>query len=132
MPRSVRLEDAHVHLRTSLRVINAVLRNPALRRVELAFLLFNAAEFGAWVAVLLYAYDATGPASIGLVAVAQLIPAALVAPFAALMADRPDRVRSLAIGYGIQAVAFGVTAAGILLATRQACWPPAPPKHCSV
>ena len=115
MPRSGRLEDAHVHLRTSLRVINAVLRNPALRRVELAFLLFNAAEFGAWVAVLLYAYDATGPASIGLVAVAQLIPAALVAPFAALIADRTDRVRSLAIGYGIQAVAFGVTAAGILL-----------------
>ena len=46
MPRSARLEDARVHLRTSLRVIQAVVRNPALRRVELAFLLFNAAEFG--------------------------------------------------------------------------------------
>ena len=115
MPRFVRFEDARLHLRTSLRVIQAVLLNPALRRVELAFLLFNAAEFGTWVAVLLYAYEATGPASIGLVAVAQLIPAALVAPFAAVIADRPDRVRSLAIGYGIQAVAFGVTGAGILL-----------------
>ena len=115
MPRFVRLEDARVHLRTSLRVVHAVLRNPALRRVELAFLLFNAAEFGTWVAVLLYAYEATGPASIGLVAVAQLIPAALVAPFAALMADRPDRARSLAVGYAIQAVALGATAAGMLL-----------------
>ena len=112
---SARLEDARIHLRTSLRVIQAVLRNPALRRVELAFLLFNAAEFGAWVAILLYAYEATGPAAIGLVAAAQLIPAALVAPFAALIADRPDRVRSLAVGYGVQAVAYGATAAGIVL-----------------
>ena len=111
---SARLEDARIHLRTSLRVIQAVLRNPALRRVELAFLLFNAAEFGAWVAILLYAYEATGPAAIGLVAAAQLIPAALVAPFAALIADRPDRVRSLAVGYGVQAVAYGATAAGIV------------------
>ena len=111
---SARLEDARIHLRTSLRVIQAVLRNPALRRVELAFLLFNAAEFGAWVAILLYAYEATGPAAIGLVAAAQLIPAALVAPFAALIADHPDRARSLAVGYGVQAVAYGATAAGIV------------------
>ncbi len=103
------------HLRASARVIAGVTRNPALRRVEIAYLLFNAVEFGTWVAVLLYAYDATGPASIGLVAVAQLIPAALVAPFAALLADRADRLRSLASGYWLQAVAFGATTAGMLL-----------------
>lgn len=115
MLHATSLEEARIHLRTSSRVIQAVLRNPALRRVELAFLLFNAAEFGTWVAVLLYAYEATGPGSIGLVAVAQLIPAALVAPVAALIADRPDRARSLAVGYGIQAIAFGATGAGMLL-----------------
>lgn len=103
------------HLRASARVIAGVTRNPALRRVEIAYLLFNAVEFGTWVAMLLYAYDATGPASIGLVAVAQLIPAALVAPFAALLADRADRLRSLATGYWLQAVAFGATTAGMLL-----------------
>ncbi len=90
-------------------------RNPALRRVELAYLAFCAVEFGTWVAVLLYAYEATGPTSIGVVAVALLLPAALVAPFAALLADRPDRVRSLAIGYLIQFVAYAAAAIGMLI-----------------
>jgi len=33
-----------------------------------------------WVAILVYAYETTGPASVGLVAVAQLVPAAIAAP----------------------------------------------------
>ena len=36
-------------------------RNRALRRVLPAYLVFNAAEFGTWVAILLYAYERTGP-----------------------------------------------------------------------
>jgi MFS family permease len=96
-------------------VVAAVGRSPSLRRVELAFFLFNAAEFGTWVAILLYAYEATGPASIGLVAVAQLIPAALSAPFAALLADRPQRTHALAAGYLLQALAFGATGACMIL-----------------
>jgi MFS family permease len=110
-----RLTAPAAHLRASARVVGAVTRNPALRRVELAYLLFNSVEFGTWVAILLYAYGATGPASIGLVAVAQLVPAAIVAPAAALIADRPDRVGSLAIGYLIQTAAFGATALGMLV-----------------
>ncbi len=110
-----RASEAVAHLRTSRRVVMAVTRNPALRRVELAYLAFCAVEFGTWVAILLYAYEATGPASIGVVAVALLLPAALVAPFAALLADRPDRVRSLAVGYLIQFGAYAATAIGILI-----------------
>ena len=106
---------ALAHLRASRRVVVAVGRNPALRRVELGYLVFNSVEFGTWVAVLLYAYEATGPASIGLVAVAQLIPAALIAPFASLVADRSDRLRALAGGYLVQTVAFGATGAGMLI-----------------
>jgi MFS family permease len=109
------LTAAVAHLRASRRVIAAVGRNPALRRVEFGYLLFNSVEFGTWVAVLLYAYQATGPASIGLVAVAQLIPAAVTAPFASLAADRSDRLRALAGGYLLQAVAYGATGAGMLL-----------------
>jgi MFS family permease len=107
--------DPLTHLLASLRVIAAVTRSPSLRRVELAFFLFNAAEFGTWVAILLYAYEATGPASIGLVAIAQLIPAALSAPFAALLADRPQRTHALAAGYVLQALTFGATAAFMIL-----------------
>lgn len=106
---------ARAHLRASGRVIAAVGRNPALRRVELAYLLFNAVQYGTWVGILLYAYAATGPASIGLVAVSQLVPGAVIAPFAALVADRSDRLRSLVAGYLVQTVAFGATGAGMLL-----------------
>ena len=81
-----------------------------LRRVLLAYLLFSAAEFGTWVAILLYAYERTGPLSVGLVALIQLVPAALVAPAASALGDRFPRERVLAGGYAVQAVAMFVTA----------------------
>jgi MFS family permease len=87
-----------------------------MRRVQLAFLLFNAAEYGTWVAVLLYAYDATGRGSVGLAAVVQLLPAAILAPFAASFADRYRRDRVLLGGYFLQALAFAATGAAMLLA----------------
>ncbi|HEV2006391.1 MAG TPA: cyclic nucleotide-binding domain-containing protein [Candidatus Limnocylindrales bacterium] len=86
-----------------------------MRRVQLAFLLFSAAEYGTWVAILLYAYDATGRGSVGLAAVVQLIPAAILAPFAAAFADRFRRDRVLLGGYLVQALAFCATGAAMLL-----------------
>lgn len=93
-----------------LRVVRAILASPALRHVEIAFLLFNAVEYGTWVAMLLYAYGATGPSSVGLVALIQLAPAAVVAPLSANLADRYRRDRVLLGGYLVQAMAFGLTA----------------------
>jgi MFS family permease len=102
-------------LPTSLRVVRAILQNPALRRVELAFLVFNTIEFGAWVAILLYAYSAIGPTSVGLVAVVQLLPSALIAPFTASLADRFSRQRVLVLGYLAQFVTLGATWLGMAL-----------------
>lgn len=99
----------------SVRVLRAVLRNPALRRVQLAFLLFNAAEYGTWVAILLYAYSALGAASVGLVALAQLAPAAVFAPVSASLADRFPRQHVLVAGYLLLSAGMGATAAGMLL-----------------
>ena len=110
-----RLADAGRHLGVSLRVVRAVLGNRALRRVELAFLLFSAAMYGSYIAILIYAYDASGPAAVGVVALAQLLPAAVTAPFAASLADRYPRERVLLAGYLVQAVAYAATTAGILL-----------------
>jgi MFS family permease len=109
------LAAARRHLGMSVRVIRAVLRNPALRRVQLAFLLFNAAEYGTWVAILLYAYSTLGPASVGLVALAQLAPAAAFAPVSASLADRFPRQRVLLAGYILLSAGLGMTAAGMLL-----------------
>ncbi|HEV8403505.1 MAG TPA: MFS transporter [Candidatus Limnocylindrales bacterium] len=103
-------------LTLSLRVVRAILGSPALRHVEVAFLLFNAVEYGTWIAILLYAYGATGPASVGLVAVCQLVPAAVVAPLWANLADRYPRDRVLFGGYLVQAGGFGLTTVAMALA----------------
>ncbi len=94
-------------------VLRRVLENPALRRVLLAYLLFHVAEFATWVTILLYAYEQTGPASVGLVALIQLVPAALVATPAASLGDRFPRERVLALGYLVQAAAMLLTAAAM-------------------
>ncbi len=101
-------------LRATRRVIAEVLRNSRLRRLLLAFLAFNAVEYGAWVAILLYAYEATGPASVGIVALAQLVPAAIVAPVAGTLGDRYPRLRVLALGYLALGILLTLTAGGML------------------
>jgi hypothetical protein len=107
------------HLRATLGVIAEVLQSPRLRRVALAFLVFNAVEAGAWVVILLYAYAATGPESVGLVALAQLLPAAVVAPLAATLGDGRSRHGLLLAGYATLAATLGLTACAMLSG-----WPP--------
>jgi MFS family permease len=107
------LADVRRRANATWRVIRAVIRNPALRRVLLAYLLFATVEFGTWIAVLLWAYAAIGPASVGLVAAAQLLPAALFAAASSSIADRYPRHRVLLAGYLLQGVAFAAGAAGM-------------------
>ncbi len=95
-------------------VLRRLLGNSALRRVLPAFFLFNAAEFGTWVAILIYAYERTGPVSVGVVALVQLVPAALLAPAAASLGDRYPRERVLTFGYAVQAIAMLTTAMAML------------------
>lgn len=96
-------------------MLRRVLANPSLRRVELAFLGFGAAEYGVWVAVLVYAYQRGGTTLAAAIAVLQLIPAAVVAPVAARMVDRRGPAFVLRVGYIVQALSMGLTAAMMLL-----------------
>ena len=41
------------------------LRSPSIRRLLAAYLAFVAAEWGTWLTVLIYAFDADGPAALG-------------------------------------------------------------------
>jgi Cyclic nucleotide-binding domain len=65
-------------------VVRTVSASPGLLRVELAFVGFNVAEWATWVSILAFAYQAGGAAATGLVALVQLVPAALFAPVAAV------------------------------------------------
>ncbi|MEO6206844.1 MAG: cyclic nucleotide-binding domain-containing protein [Candidatus Limnocylindrales bacterium] len=97
-------------------VIGRVFANRDLRRVLVAYLAFNIAEFGTWIAVLLYAYEQAGPTSVGVVALIQLVPAALIAAPAASLGDRFPRERVLAGGYVGQSLAMLATAAAMFAA----------------
>src|SRR6201999_4478617 len=102
------------------RAFRSLAGNRALVRVLAAYVMFGLTEAAVWIAMLVYAYGrgATirggggegggrgGTITAGLVAVAQLVPAAIVAPVAASFADRRSPVVLLAGGYRVQAVAM--------------------------
>lgn len=99
----------------SIAVLGRVLRNRRLRRAEAAFAGFAMAEYGVWTAILVYAYTRGGTTTAGLIAVVQLVPAAVVAPLAAAVTDRRGGAFALALGYALQALTMGATGALILV-----------------
>jgi MFS family permease len=86
-------------LRTSLgdsaRAFAAVLRNPNLRWLELAWAASIVGHWGFLITVSVYAYEQGGAEAVGLIFLLRLVPAAVVSPFAGLLADRYPRERVL-------------------------------------
>jgi hypothetical protein len=99
--------------RRRLGAFRALAGNSALRRVVGGYALFILTEYSVWIAMLVYAYGRGGATIAGVVALAQLAPAALLAPVFAALADRRSPVVLLAGGYLVQAAAMGATAVAI-------------------
>jgi MFS family permease len=98
-------------LRESGAAFGAVIRNPDLRRLEIAWAWTIIGHWAYLVAVSVYAYDAGGEAAVGLIFALRLLPAAFIAPFAGLLADRYRRELVLIVS-GLVRVSL-VTAAAI-------------------
>ena len=106
--------DPRIVFRRVGRALETVFGNRDLRRVELAFAAFNAAEWAVWIAMLVYAYGRGGTTEAAVVATVQLVPAAIVAPLASTFGDRRRPGRVLLAGYVAQCAALATTAVVLL------------------
>ena len=91
--------------------LGAAVRNPNVRRVQLAWGAAIAAEWAHFVALGVFAYDQGGAAAVGVAGLVRLLPAGLVAPFAASLGDRFRRERFLLALALVGAVALAGSAA---------------------
>ena len=94
--------------------VRALARSGVLRRDVAALGLFGLAEYGPWVAMLVYAYSQGGSAATGIVSFALLVPTALFAPFGGPLTDRFGASRTLFGAYSAQALVMAATAGSLL------------------
>ena len=86
-------------------------RNPDIRRVELAWGSAITAEWAHFVAFGVFAYEQGGASAVGIAGLVRLLPAAIVAPFAASFGDRFRRERFLLTMSLVGSLALGASAA---------------------
>jgi len=91
--------------------LGAAVRNPDIRRVELAWGAAITAEWAHFVALGVFAYEQGGASAVGIAGLVRLLPAAVVAPFAASLGDRFRRERFLLALTLVGSLALGGSAA---------------------
>jgi MFS family permease len=102
-------------MESTFRTFASLTRNRSLTRVVVAYGQFTVSEFMVWIGILVYAYDRGGATTAGLVVVAQLLPAAVVAPLAARLTDRWSPATLLTLGYAVQGLAAAATSVLLLM-----------------
>ena len=100
-------------MKEQIRVVRAVVRNPGLFRIGVAYFGFATAEFATWVAMLVYGYHRGGASTAGAVAAIQLIPCGVIAPFVSFVGDRFRRDRVLFASYLVQGLTLGLAAVAL-------------------
>ena len=102
-------------LQRSLGALRAVFANRSLCNLQLSWLAATAAEFAYTVALSVYAYRQGGATAVGVVWLVRTVPAAVVAPFAAMLADRFRRERVILVSNAVRAAATVATALAVAL-----------------
>lgn len=100
-------------LRESKTAMSEVFRNRNLRRLNLAYAGSVTGDWAYGVAASVYAYRQGGVATVGLLEVVRFVSMALLAPFAALLADKFDRKRVMIAADVVRVVL--VVAAALLI-----------------
>jgi MFS family permease len=101
-----------------LKPLAAAARNANIRRVELAWGAAVAAEWSHFVALGVYAYEDGGATAVGVAGLVRLLPAAVLAPFAASLGDRFRRERFLFAMALVGAAALAGSGAAALAGER--------------
>ena len=92
--------------------LGTAVRNENVRRAELAWGAAIAAEWAQFVALGVFAYQHGGAAAVGVAGFVRLLPAAVIAPFAAAFGDRFRRERFLVAMALLGCLALAGSAAG--------------------
>lgn len=108
-------------LHESLRAFAEVIRNPRVRKIQIAG---AAATLGTWayaVALPVYAYRAGGARAVGLLFFARFVLAAVAAPWLGVLADRWSRRQVMVCADAARLVIFAAMAA--IAAAGTSAWP---------
>jgi len=92
-----------------------VVRNPDLRRLQLAWASSIVSTWAYSIAVVVFAYSEGGATAVGLVGLLRWVAAGLVSPFAALLADRYDRRAVMVASDLLRAAMMALAAAAVML-----------------
>jgi Cyclic nucleotide-binding domain/Major Facilitator Superfamily len=102
-------------LGTFRRVVAQISPNRALSRLLIAYFAVILAEYGQWIALLVYAYERGGASAAGLVAVLQLVTSGMLAPLISAHGVRFGAARLLVASYLASTLLLACSAATILL-----------------
>ena len=100
---------------SSQRAVALVFSNPRLRTLELAWAGVSLATWSYVIALGVYAFEAGGPAAVGIVALIRLLPGALASPVAGVFADRYPRRTMLWVSALASTVSLGGSAVAAAL-----------------
>ena len=109
------MENPRGGLRSTPNVFGTALRNRSLLLLELSWLTFSGAEWGVWIALMVWAYTYGGAAATSLIVIVQLVPCILIAPYLGVMTDRRRAGRVLFVGYLVMGASMGGLAAAMAM-----------------